>query len=360
MARMSFRPSSPIFAYILLQIGFWSLLHFFLSSHLYLGFRFIISASGASFSLDVLHMLTYALFFALVHGIVLGIISYFADKLLFIARSVGRIIALQIAVSIVVFMFTFEVAKHYTSNQFLPEQAFSHDSWRILFYTLLSQYSFASLIVALANQTFRKYGRDVFLPLMLGVYRKPREEKMIFLFIDLESSTALAEKFGHFRYSRIVQEFMLDINRGLYKYGANIYQYAGDEVIITWKLSRKNALRCIRFFFACHDMLERRSGRYLRKYGVTPTFKAGVDCGRVAAVEIGDMKRDIAYHGDTVNTASRIQALCNTLKKNFLVSKRFYQLIDSDTGFVAESAGSFLLKGKRNSVEIYSIAALRR
>ena len=357
MPGISFSSRSPLFAYILLQICFWAFLHIFLSLYLYLGFRFIISDIGASVSLDIFHILAYALFFALFHGVILGFISYFVDKLLFIAKSAGRIIALQIVVSIVVFIITFEAARDYTSDRFLPERAFSQETWRNLFYVLLSQYSFASFIVALANQTFRKYGRDVFLPLMMGVYRKPREEKRIFLFIDLKSSTTLAEKFGHVRYSSVVQEFMFDINKCLFEYGANIYQYAGDEVIVTWNTSRKNALQCIKFFFACRALLEKRSARYVMKYGVVPTFKAGVDCGIVTAVEIGDMKRDIAYHGDTVNTASRIQGLCSFLNKNFLVSKTFHELIIAQEGFFTESIGTYLLKGKETAVEIYSIAA---
>jgi len=69
------------------------------------------------------------------------------------------------------------------------------------------------------------------------------------------------------------------------------------------------------------------------------------------------MKRDIAYHGDTVNTASRIQGLCSFLNKNFLVSKTFHELIIDQEGFFTESIGTYLLKGKETAVEIYSIAA---
>ncbi len=355
MHRTSFLFRSPIIAYIVLQIFLWTFLHVFLSLYLYLGFNFILSNTEATISLDPFHILAYALFFALFHGVILGIISYFADKLLFIAKSSGRIIALQIVVSIIVFLVTFEVARAYTSDRFLPEKAFSQQTWKNLFYVLLSQYSFASLMVALANQTFRKYGRDVFIPLMMGVYRKPREEQRIFLFIDLKSSTTLAENLGHSRYSSLVQEFMLDINKCLHAYGANIYQYAGDEVVVTWTLSRKNAYRCNKFFHTCHELFEKRSERYVRKFGVVPTFKGGADCGTVTAVEIGDIKRDIAYHGDTVNTASRIQTLCNTLDKKFLVSKHLSELMSTDEGIAPEFLGTFSLKGKEKSVDIYSI-----
>ena len=69
-----------------------------------------------------IYILAYALFFALFHRVILDLISYFVDKLLFIAKSPGRFIALQIVVSIVVFI-VFRVATWS-----------SQETWRNLFY----------------------------------------------------------------------------------------------------------------------------------------------------------------------------------------------------------------------------------
>ena len=44
---------------------------------------------------------------------------------------------------------------------------------------------------------------------------------------------------------------------------------------------------------------------YLSHYQVVPEFKGGMDMGLVTVAEIGDIKRDIAYHGNVLNTASR-------------------------------------------------------
>ena len=77
---------------------------------------------------------------------------------------------------------------------------------------------------------------------------------------------------------------------------------------------------CVRFYFACQQQLQRKATYYQSTYGVLPHFKAGIQSGKVTAVEIGDVKRDIAYHGDTLNTAARIQSLCNQYQKPVLVS----------------------------------------
>lgn len=46
-------------------------------------------------------------------------------------------------------------------------------------------------------------------------------------------------------------------------------------------------------------------------------FKAGLHGDKVTAVEAGDIKRDIAYYSDTLNTAARIEIVCNKYNKDF-------------------------------------------
>ncbi len=68
--------------------------------------------------------------------------------------------------------------------------------------------------------------------------------------------------------------------------------------------------------------------------------------GKVTAVEIGEIKRDIAYHGDTLNTAARIQSMCNDYQKKFLVSDYFLERSGLDNHFKIEALGMTILKGK--------------
>jgi len=50
---------------------------------------------------------------------------------------------------------------------------------------------------------------------------------------------------------------------------------------------------------------------YLSKYGRVPVFKAGIHGGKVMALEVGSVKKELAYLGDIVNTTARIQGECN-------------------------------------------------
>ena len=94
----------------------------------------------------------------------------------------------------------------------------------------------------------------------------------------------------------------MDINQILFHYNAEIYQYVGDEIVVCWRTEEGlRDLSCVHFFFACEKQFNLRAEYYKQHYGMLPEFKASLHLGKVTAVEIGEIKRDIAYHGDTRN-----------------------------------------------------------
>ncbi|HMQ69904.1 MAG TPA: hypothetical protein PKA90_12920 [Ignavibacteria bacterium] len=114
----------------------------------------------------------------------------------------------------------------------------------------------------------------------------------------------------------------MDINLLLPKYNAEIYQYVGDELVITWSLKRGlNNWTCLKFFLACEEEFRKRSGYCLDKYRILPQYKAGLHKGKITTVKKGEIKRDLAYHCDTINTTARIQSVCNNYDKHLLISK---------------------------------------
>jgi adenylate cyclase len=68
---------------------------------------------------------------------------------------------------------------------------------------------------------------------VLGKYHRPEEIIKIFLFIDLKSSTTIAEKLGNLRYSEFLIDYYDDMTDAILMSKAEIYQYIGDEVVLT-------------------------------------------------------------------------------------------------------------------------------
>lgn len=202
-------------------------------------------------------------------------------------------------------------------------------------------------------QIFNKFGPGVFWKMVRGKYYRPKTEDRIFMFLDLNSSTTIAEQLGNERYHDLLKEYFADITNSILDHGGEIYQYLGDGIIINWNTQGdQRDLRCVLCFFEIKKEIKDRSDKYIKKFGLVPTFKAGLHSGEVVVGEIGIIKRDITYSGDVLNTCARIQGMCHELKSDLLVSNDFLNSFSLPAQFVAEAAGGFLLKGKEREVEL--------
>ncbi len=86
-----------------------------------------------------------------------------------------------------------------------------------------------------------------------------------------------------------------------------------------------------------------------------PEFKAGVHAGEVITAQIGELKSEIVYNGDVLNTAARIQALCNQLGHKLLVSAELMKSLSLGPEYTLVELGSVQLRGKAEALELYAI-----
>jgi adenylate cyclase len=202
-----------------------------------------------------------------------------------------------------------------------------------------------------------KYGPGVLTKLLLGKYFNPKEENRIFMFLDLKGSTTIAEQLGERQYFHFLKETFSDVTKLILETKGEIYQYVGDEIIISWTYPKGlQELNCIRCFFEINHLLEEKSESYLDKFGARPIFKAGIHCGNVIAGEIGIIKKDITFSGDVLNTTARIQSKCNEYGSQCLVSEDLIELIDDNNKeFRRTKVGDVSLRGKDNPVLLYSM-----
>lgn len=355
----------PMLTYLGIQISFWIIANVVLLTIMHLEVLVIRDVHNVPMNVRYGPMLYTAFVFGVVQGIALGLTGYYLDRSNFRNVSMGRIVVLKALMSLAVLMFILALLKYalfdlltYPSS-LRPELAFGEAESTLTFFLLLIYYFFMTLMVNFINQVNKRYGPGIVIPLMLGHYRSPKEEERMFMFMDLKSSTTTAEKLGHLKYSAFIRDCFTDINEMLYAHGAQVYQYVGDEIVVTWP--EHEGIRdqsCIRFFFACRQQFEKRLKYYTDTYGSVPDFKAGLHTGIVTVVEIGNVKTDIAYHGDTLNTAARIQSVCNDYKKSFLVSELLFNKLRQHLLVKSEQLGMILLKGKTSRVGIVSIDGL--
>ena len=211
------------------------------------------------------------------------------------------------------------------------------------------------LFTILFIEVNEKYSPGVFIDILSGKYLNPRVENRIVMFIDLVDSTGTAEQMGNRKYFRFIRDFIYFISTALLENDGQIYQYVGDEVVVSWKINNSKAnRRCVKALIDCKKILLRNKTYFKRRYGVTPEFRAGVHAGEVTVGEIGVIKKDLAMSGDIMNTAARLRSISGELGQHFIASREFVTSCNLN-GDLAVPLGSFDLKGKESSTEIFAL-----
>jgi len=217
---------------------------------------------------------------------------------------------------------------------------------------------FSWLIIILVTQIVlevdQKYSPGVFWEILTGKYMKPRTEKRIIMFLDLKDSTPIAEQLGHEKYFSFIKDFIYYVSSAVLENDGYIYQYVGDEVVVTWPYTRVNILKSTNTVILARRTLQHTSDYFRRKYGIIPEFRVGLHAGEVTMGEIGIVKKDIAISGDAMNIAARIRTACGELNQKFIVSHVYFEtnVLKSWQG---ESLGEITLKGVEEPVQLYAL-----
>lgn len=217
-------------------------------------------------------------------------------------------------------------------------------------------WAFIVAITHLLLQVSSKFGHETFFHIVTGKYNTPKKEKRIFMFLDLNASTTIAERLGNERYHALLKDFFADITNPILENKGNIYQYVGDEVVVAWNykdgLEKSHCLKC---FFDIKMTIENKQDKYTQSYGLLPTFKAGIHSGSVIAGEIGIVKRDITYSGDVLNTTSRILGKCGEFNEELIISADLLEMLSSAKEYSSKLLGSIQLRGKERKVAILAL-----
>jgi adenylate cyclase len=312
---------------------------------------------GIAMTLTITQKLNFITFF---RGFGLGFVISFLSLLgnhTFLKRF--RKLAFPIYILIKTLYFTLVGVIIFSLRVYLGPGPQYFDYSRLIFY-IVGFSLIISLLFNLVIMIQRMMGQHVIANFFLGRYHHPVEEERIFMFLDLVSSTAVAERIGHIKFHRFLNEIFIDITDGILASGGAIYKYVGDEVIINWKFSEgiKNN-RCVDAYFKIKEILNRNKENYQIKYDTTPYFRAGLHSGKVIVGELGDVKREIAFLGDTVNTTARIQEACKQYQKDLLVSKYLFNQLNHPEQYIWEDLGDIKLKGKEQKIELVNIIRKR-
>ena len=137
------------------------------------------------------------------------------------------------------------------------------DSWQALDQTKGMPAMLAVAVTFLAMlpligllQLGRLLGEGTLRDVLFGRYHRSRTEERFFLFVDIAGSTPLAERIGPDAVHRFLGEVFRLASDPIDDHRGEVYQYVGDEMVITWTAAEgRDQARPLACFFAIEQAL---------------------------------------------------------------------------------------------------------
>jgi len=234
------------------------------------------------------------------------------------------------------------------------------ESWIALDLPLIVSTSFAvSVVASVATEIQRLIGGPLLMSVLLGTYHRPTRRRLVVMFLDLANSTRLAEALGELKVHDLITRFFFDIDDPIADFGGAVHAYVGDEVIVSWPVTDDHArnARALACFFAIERRIAALAPGYEASFGAVPAFRAGIHAGPVVVSECGDMKRQLAYFGDTMNVAARLCEYCKTIDRRLVVSGELLRLISVPDDLAVGDGETIAVRGREAPVEAHAVEA---
>jgi len=232
-------------------------------------------------------------------------------------------------------------------KRFIQEEDFDV----ILTYTL-----FFLIIITFTIQMGRKIGYTMLLDTISGKYHIPKEEKRIFMLLDLKSSTTIAEKFGDLKYHQFLNDFYYDITKCIITAKGNIYRYVGDEVLVSWSIKKglENA-NCLRTYFYMKFEIKKQREKYLLQYGLVPEYTTCFHSGLVVSGEIGEVKSQIVFSGETLSDIKKLKKIGTKLNQDLIISESLIKQIEIPAIYEPKELESISTKDHVKEIKVYTL-----
>jgi PAS domain S-box-containing protein len=198
----------------------------------------------------------------------------------------------------------------------------------------------------------------------LGVMRR---QEIAVMFIDIVGFTAISETVVPERVVALLRSFYRRMSNVIFAHGGSIEKFAGDALMALFGVpdpSRGDATSALLSALGMMDELDRwnakrvGSGRGAIDAGISVHF------GTAVLGDIGTRESmTFTAIGDTVNTASRMQAFCRDLRRRVVVSQPLVDRVREESGTDEPAlarlsdGGSHRLRGRSQRIHVWTDSA---
>ena len=177
------------------------------------------------------------------------------------------------------------------------------------------------------------------------------------LFCDIKGFTPFSESLSAYDVIFILNRYFSIMREVIIRHGGEINNYIGDAILAIFGLkeSKQQALRAVSAGLEMTRAMDEFKSYLKTAYGRDFDIRVGIHYGEVisGSVGLGEDKK-VTVIGDTVNVASRIEAINKEAGTRLLISETVYELVKSDV-----TVSNYLrlkLRGTSNLITLHEVS----
>lgn len=200
---------------------------------------------------------------------------------------------------------------------------------------------------------------------------KPQQTTATVMFTDLQHFTALAETLEPAALFDWLNEYLTGMTPLVAKHNGIVIRFFGDAIFAGFGIPvprtsttaiRQDAINAINCALAMNNKLIQLNKQWKQQGLPVACMRIGLDTGQIATGSIGDKDRmEYTIHGDTVNTAARLEGFYKSAFKpdyfqrpcRILIGENMLNYINDQ--FLLEKISNVELRGKKNKTDIYQV-----
>lgn len=189
----------------------------------------------------------------------------------------------------------------------------------------------------------------------IGVGGQARE--VVVFFSDIRGFTAYSEKRSPEEVVEMLNEYFAVMVKIINQHGGVVDKFIGDAIMAIWGAPHQTDRDAHKALRACLDMrkaLDELNQRRIERNQPPINIGMGLHAGRAISGTIGsDERMEYTVIGNTVNTASRIEASTKAFGSDLLVTDSVVEKVGDE--FLTEIAGAAEVKGRSEAIKMYKV-----
>jgi class 3 adenylate cyclase len=219
-------------------------------------------------------------------------------------------------------------------------------------------------------QTRQTFGRFISAAVVDEILRTPgglktgsEKKELSVIFTDLAGFTTISEKLEPEQLTELMNEYLDEMTRILFRFGGTLDKYIGDAIMGFWNHPQPqpdHAQRATECAIAMQVKLAELRDKWLQQGLPRVEVRAGINAAVCMVGFIGsEIQMNFTCLGDGVNLASRLEGANKAYGTYIMISDAVYRQIDQ-TLFSTRFLDYLAVKGKNKPIEVHEVRCYRR